>query len=92
MRFGRRSSASMLVETSIASMMSIPSTVSLFHELEVCGRASTSTIITKASNRSISESGISMTFQLRGAKRNANVSLMRIVGSDFFLYITYHII
>ena len=35
-------------------------------------------------------SGISLTFQLFGAKRKAKVSDIRIVGSLFFLYNRYH--
>ena len=88
-RLGFRSSASIEVETSIASMMSMPSTVLLFHEFCVCGRASTSTIIVKASTLRSIESGINFTFQLLGRWLKAKVSLMRIVGSVFFLYITY---
>ena len=62
-----RSSASMLVETSMASMMSMPSTVLFFHEFCVCGRANTMTSITKATTRSSICSGMSRTFQLFGA-------------------------
>ena len=51
-RFGFKSSASILVDTSTASMMSIPS-ISVFCQLSVvCGRASTSTIITNVRIRS----------------------------------------
>ena len=46
---------------------------------------------TKEVSDLLNESGISATFQLRGAKRNTYVSPMRTVGSLFFLYITYHI-
>ncbi len=52
MRFGFRSSASIEVETSIASIMSMPSVVRSLHELRVCGLASTMTSSTKASTRS----------------------------------------
>ena len=44
----------------------------------------------KASMRRSMERGISRTFQLLGRWLKAKVSLMRIVGSVFFLYITYH--
>jgi hypothetical protein len=47
--------------------------------------------MTKANTLSSMESGINLTFQLFGAKRKAKVSLIRIVGSVFFLYITYQI-
>ena len=66
-RLGFRSSANIDVLTSIASMMSIPSTVLFFHELRVCGRASTTTIMVKASIRSSICNGIRRTFQLFGA-------------------------
>ena len=90
-RLGLRSSANILVDTSMASMMSIPSTDLFFHELLVCGRASTSTSRVNVAMRSNNCRGISLTRQLFGAYLNANVSLIRIVGSLFFLYITYHI-
>ena len=48
---GRKSSASIEVETSIASMISIPSTDFLSHALCVCGRAKIMTIKTKVAQR-----------------------------------------
>ena len=66
-RLGFRSSASIDVETSIASMMSIPSIVWFFHEFWVCGRASTNTTNTKTAIRNKGWMGISTTFHERGA-------------------------
>ena len=90
MRLGFRSSASIDVDTSIASMMSIPSTVLFFHEFCVCGRASANTSSTKTATRNHSCSGISATFHERVTSRYTDVSLMRIVGSVFLLYSRYH--
>ena len=50
-RLGFRSSASMDVDTSMASMMSMPSTVLLPHELCVCGRAKMMTMSAKVTQR-----------------------------------------
>ena len=66
-RLGFRSSASILVETSMASMMSMPSIDLFFHEFWVCGRAMARTSIVKASMRSIICSGTNLCFQLFGA-------------------------
>ena len=67
MRLGLRSSASILVDTSMASIMSMPSTDLFFHELLVCGRASTITIRVNVTMRNSSWSGMSFTRQLLGA-------------------------
>ena len=66
-RLGLRSSASILVETSMASIMSMPSTDLFFHELLVCGRAITITMSVNVTMRNSSWSGISLTRQLFGA-------------------------
>ena len=67
MRLGFRSSASILVETSMASMMSMPSTVWVPHRLWVCGLAKTITTMTKVKMRNKKGSSLSLTRQLLGA-------------------------
>ena len=91
-RFGFKSSASILVDTSTASMMSIPS-ISVFCQLSVvCGRASTSTIITNVKIRSTNGACSKYTFQLRGACMYIRVVDTCMVGSVFLRRITYHTI
>ena len=68
-RFGLRSSASIEVETSIASIMSMPSVVRSFHEFRVCGRAKAKTISVKAASRSSIGRLSSLIRQLFGANR-----------------------
>ena len=67
MRLGFRSCASILVETSMASMMSIPSVVRSPQLLCVCGRARASTTSTKVSMRRKSGSQTSCWRRLFGA-------------------------
>ena len=66
-RFGFKSSANIDVETSIASIISIPSTCLLPHEVCVCGRAITITMNIKAKHRNTIGKLISFIFQLFGA-------------------------
>ena len=67
MRLGRRSSASIDVDTSIANMISMPSTDWFFQEFCVCGRARISTTSTKTAIRSSGSNGMKSTFHERGA-------------------------
>ena len=90
MRLGFKSSASIDVDTSMASMMSMPSTVLLPHELCVWGRARTMTISVNVMQRSSIGRFMICSRQLFGALRYALVSLIRIVGSLFFLPRKYH--
>ena len=66
---GFKSSANIEVETSIASMISMPSTCLLSQELWVCGRAITMTISTNAMQRNPIGKSINLIFQLFGAWR-----------------------
>ena len=66
-RLGFKSSASILVDTSIASMISMPSTVFSFHALRVCGRARAITMRMNAIHLSAIGTPISLTLQLTGA-------------------------
>ena len=66
-RLGFRSSASILVDTSMASIMSMPSTFLSSHALWVCGRAIAITIIAKATQRSIMGRCINLTLSPTGA-------------------------
>ena len=90
MRFGFRSSASMDVDISMASMMSMPSTVRSSHALRVCGRQST--ITSSASVIHLKAMGVqtSLWRNVFGASFSNHVSLRVIVGSDFFLNWKYH--
>ena len=90
-RLGFRSSASIDVDTSIESMMSMPSTVRSSHALRVCGRHRASTMSVNVAQRRAVGSHASLWRSVFGASARSQVSLSVIVGSERLRYLTYHI-
>ena len=89
-RFGLRSCRSILVDTSMDIMISIPSTVFVSNELCICGLAMAVTIRANVSMRNTMGTCSSHILQLLGANLYAFVSLIRMVGSVFLLKRKYH--
>ena len=89
-RLGLRSSASILVETSMQSIMSIPSTLVLLHELAVCGRARAHTMAVYPAMVRTKGRCVSHTLHVRPARRKLAVELTLSEGVDFLCFSTYH--